>query len=436
MTDNPENSEAEAERIRKWREERAAVAEKEKQERIRKAKIAREESERRESEQRRTEAEKLLPTNDEIERSRQRVVAYAAKKKKRLILQVLIWVCLPTMLVVFYATQIATPLYESRSIMVVSKAAGDPNEGLGGVLGAAVSPSNLHETFMAHEYIKSQALMEQIEKDTGLVSELSSTRIDPVQRLRNIRFLRLDKHSQFGLFVNSSVDVQTGLMTLYVRMPDAMQAKTVSEDVLDYVANHINALSEALFQERILQATKTAQDSRANLVKKQADLTQLQIESGELNPQASIEGVFRTVTELEVELQNLRSEIEMAKVSGQSETFQTQRLLEFEKSLSDRIKNQRGLLVEGSSDGRPALNSILLKHELAMLQVRIAEEALTMAIASLVEAREKAALGRSLFQVVVPPSIEVNPTSPNVLVSALIALITSLAIFVSVKLLN
>lgn len=456
MTDTPED--AESERIRKWREERAAAAEEAKQERLRqaeedrqkrleqaekdkqarilKAQQDREAAAAEEAERKKVEALARLPSQADLDAVRKSVTRRTRMSRLALAFQFLLFVLVPTGLITAYAALVAVPLYETQSVLVVSKAGGESNEGLGGLLGAAAGgPSNLRETFMAHEYIQSQALLDQLEGDLGTVTFLSSDALDPIGRLRDIPVLRIDKRDMFSRFVKSSINIQTGLLTLYVRMPDPDMAQTTSEVVIQDVADQINALSQTLFVERIEQAEAAVGDAQASLVEKQADLTRLQIESGEANPQARIEGVFGTIVQLEAELQTLRSRIDRARVAGQSDTFQTQQLQELEATLLARIEDQRNHLIERSSDGTRPLNSLLVDYELALLQVRIAEQILAAAITSLSEARENAALGRSQFQIVVPPNRADYAKQPNVLVTALIAFISLVGLFSVVKLL-
>ncbi len=456
MTDTPED---ESERIRKWREERAAVAEtqkqerlkkaeadrqqrlkqaeKDKQERVRQAQLARETALKEEAAQKREEAKARLPSPQALEAARDRVLQRARRARRILFIQLLIFVILPTALVTGYTARWATPLYETQSVLVVSKADQENDTGLTGLLsGGAGGSTNLHETFMAHEYIQSQELLNQLEQGLGTVSLLSSDALDPVTRLRDMPFFKISKRDNFSRFVESSINVQTGLMTLYVRMPDPDLSLKTSNEVIRKTASQISALSEALYQERVLKAEEAVIAAQASLVEHQRGLTELQIESGEANPQARIEGVYSIIGQLELEREAIRTELDRALASDNTAGFTLKRLRDIEKALAGRIEMQRDQLLEVGDDQARPLNTLLVEYEIALLRVRIAEEILTTAITSLTEARKKAALGRSQFQIVAPPSPPELPTSPNVLLTGLVTLLTWIGIFACIKILT
>jgi len=130
----------------------------------------------------------------------------------------------------------------------------------------------------------------------------------------------------------------------------------------------------------------------------------------------------------------LRGEIEAAEVSGTGDTVQADRLRERERLLNERIAEQRAQLVSDDPGDDPSLNALLLDYELALLEVRIGEETLSTALQSAEKARQDAALGRNFFQVVVPPTPTEHPARPNILRTALLALLIFLAGFSVAKL--
>lgn len=429
MTDTKETAE-ESERILKWRAERQAVADKERLERAQAMKDARSRDVADEEAQKIAAARKLLPTSDDL--SAARVVLHRQILRNRIGWWVgfVLFVLTPTFVVTSYMGLMAVPFYEARSVTVISSAAGQDNAGIGGLLGTSLGGGgqSLEKAFMAHEYLQSQALMELLERDLGLISELSSDAVDAVRRLRDIPFLRFDKRDQLSRFVESSVDIQSGLLTLYVRGLSPQKARVTSQHILTLMDKQINSLSEELFVERIAQSLKAVGDANEGLLDAQENLTRLQIDSGEVDPKARVEAIYATVRQLQTELEETRSNIAILEVAGQSNTYHSQRAMELAANLKKRIEAQRQVLFENSNGGAP-LNSLLLDHELATLQVRIAQETLSAALLGLSEARKEAELGRSQFQVVVPPNTSSIPSSPDTFRAFLLTFLTTLALF-------
>lgn len=448
MTDpdpNREVSPAEADRLQKWREDRARVAEEERRQRLEQAEIdrqarirdareTRERQARAETDARVDEARRLLPTPEAIAEARARLARLASSRKRWLLAQLFLFVLAPTVLVTAYMAMIATPMYEARSVVVVTKAGSDQGADLGGLLPAFAGGPNLNEAFQAFEFIKSRALMQRLEDKAGIVSRFSSLAIDPLHRLRELPLLGLSHHAQFGNYVDAAINIQNGLITLYVHAPSAEETVVLSQLVIDTTADHINQLADDLFVERVAQAEQAVADARAQLRTAQAALTQMQIDSGEIDPRARVQGVFASIEKLTLDAQTLRGEIEAAEVAGTGDTVQADRLRAREGLLNDRIAEERARLVSDDPGQPPSLNALLLDYELALLEVRIGEETLSTALQSAERARQDAALGRNLFQVVVPPTPSEYPKRPNILRSALLAFLLFLAGFSVVKL--
>ena len=425
----------EGDRIARWRAERAAVAEAEKKERLRTMASDREAQALSEATQRRAEADALLPDAAEIARTRARLLTRSKQHAATLFWQIALFVLLPTALMFGYLSLLAVPLYEAQSVVVVSKPGGKSDPQLGGFLGAIGGPANLNEAFMAQEYIRSQAMMDALEQDIGLTTTLSSDQLDPASRLRDISFLQISKHDLFGRFVESAINIQTGLITLYVRMPDPAMSITVSDAVLAKVTTQINSLSDDLFEQGIEQNRVAVQEARTALTRAQADLVKLQISTGEADPAAHIASILAIIQQLEAERQDLLSQAQSADVAGNATTYLSDKLKKLQDLLEIRIEEQRRLLVGGTGSGGTSLNSLLLDHELKVLEVKMAEEALTATRVALSKATDDAARGRSIFQIVVPPRSATYPSQPRVLISTLVTLLILLSLFSVVNLL-
>jgi capsular polysaccharide transport system permease protein len=440
MTDPtlPADNGPEDDRLAKWREERARVAEEQraerlaaaetdKRERVERARDAREREAEAEAEARKEEVRRLLPTPESLDEARQRLAVLARSRKRRLFAQLAFLVVLPALLLTAYMALVATPLYEARSVVVVSKPGTDQDDGLGGILPGLTGGARLNEAFQAHAFIRSQALMQELEAQTGVVTRFGSTAIDPLRRLQDLPLLGLSKADLFDTFVTASIDVQTGLITLYVRAPAPQEAAELSHRVIDITASHINTLADQLFAERVAQALTAVAEAREQLRAAQSALTRLQIENGEIDPRARVQSVFATIEKLTLDLQTLRAEIEESEVAGTGDTVQTDRLRERERLLAARIEDERGRLV--SEKAGESLNGLLMSYELAVLEVGIAEQTLTTALQAAEQARKDAALGRNFFQVVVPPMPTDHPTSPNLPRTGLLSLLVLLGLF-------
>ena len=336
----------------------------------------------------------------------------------------------PVVVSMFYLIFVATPLYEARSIIAITKSSDAGSGSRSGLLGGLQKPSNLPEVFRAHSYIKSQALMDSLEAELALVTELSSDAIDPLRRLRTIPVLSLSKRVQFDRFVETSIDIQSGLLTLYVRAPSNAQAISVSEAVLRNAEVQVLALGQQLFDKRQSHAAEVRAASEVQVADAQAALVALQFKYQEVDPKNRVESIYARIKEFEDEAQRLNNDIQKAQIAGVGDSPQTQKIVELEAHIREQIGQEREKLVAPNGSSATSLNNILMEYELASLEVDLAREAVKTAIEAQAEAGREAALNRSLFQVVVPPrtaQIAIYPKIPGTLALIFIISLTCFA---------
>lgn len=413
-TDKKAAEKQEEERIRKWRAERAVAAEKEKEARVREAKEKRAQELAAEEAEAKAAAAALLPNVDSLQKIQAKIRRRNRKAKISFMLQIIFIVLVPTALVVGYLSERAVPLFEAKSVISITKPAKDNAGGLGGLLGAVGGSNDMNETFMADAFIKSKALMDMLEERMGIVTYFSSSALDPYTRLREVPFLSRTKEDGFSSFVFSSIDIQTGLLTLYVRAPEPGIAIEISDTVLELTVAQVNLLSENLFKYRTALARQSVIDAETALTQAQTTLTQLQIDSGEADPTARVAGIYATITKLEVDLADIESQIQRASVAGQTDDLLTQRLFTLKENIQELIDWQRARLISPPRGGGLSLNQLLLDYELASLQLRIAEETLSTTRLSLAKASDDAALSQSQLLIVVPPKTSDYATLPNI----------------------
>ena len=443
MADNVSDAQKkEAERIEKWRAERAAVAAAAKAERIEKAETEKEQRVLKAAEERknqlsleekeRTEkAAALLPDASELADIRQNLRHEQRQRRVFSFIQMLIFVIAPTIVTAWYVTFVAVPLYEARSVVTIATPGRPQDAGLPGMLGSMMPQSNMNEAFMAKEFINSLAMMQLMEKGEGLLSYYSSPEMDPLQRLRDLPLLQIESSSYYRRYIRTSVNIQTGLLTLYVNARTPKDAKRFSLAILKHAETKIRALSRALFQEQILENEGAVKRARGALEDARGDLIRLQISSGYANPRESVAEVYTAISTLEGELLNLQGQIDNTVMLGQEDSRQMEQLVERKSTLENRVEQQRLRLI--SSDKGKSLNEILADFEFSIVQQEIAEQTWAAALVSLDSARNAAALGLSQFQVVVPPNTSLVAAHPNRIKTTLLAFLAFFSMFGAYK---
>lgn len=431
MTDSNSHEDLEKERIAAWRAERVRIAEADKAMRLA------QKQEEKEAIEKQTQVAREDAAVTMIRETTPRAHPNAMQtqnSKQRGFLRAAAILVVPAAITSFYLFAVATPLYEAQSVIAVSKSGSNTQNNGDGLLGGLQRSANLSDVFLAHSYIKSQAMMDSLEDDTGFVSELSGSAIDPIQRLRDIAVLSNSKLMQFDKFVESSVDIQSGLLTLYVRAPNKVQAIEISQAVLRQTEMQINTLGEQVFDRRQSNAIETLREAQDRLTKAQEDLVALQINYQEADPRNRIEGIYDVIRDLEAQAQELNSTIQKAQIAGIGNSAQTLQTIELEERVRAKIQEERVKLVAPIGSNQESLNTLLIEFELANLKVGLAQDAVKTALTAQSEAAQEAALNRSLFQVVVPPRTAQTAIFPKIPGTIALVFLMSLTVLATLSL--
>ncbi|WP_281857506.1 hypothetical protein, partial [Litoreibacter halocynthiae] len=365
MSNSKPTDASEDERIKAWRAERARIAEADKAQRIQQKQAEMLQSAKTVKKDQTSAAFTLLssvtpPPEPEAEAKPSRKLPLANWGNWPLFCAVVV---APILITAFYLLAVATPLYEARSVIAITKSAESGNASRSGLLGGVQGPSNLSEVFRAHSYVQSQALMDALEAELGLITEFSGPAIDPLKRLRTVPILSLSKGSQFSRYVESSVDIQSGLLTLYVRAPNDAQAIAISDAVLRNTEAQVLALGQQVFDQRQEHATNVRLAAEQQVAEAQAALIALQIKYQEVDPRNRVEGIYTTIKDLEAEAMKLNSEVQKAQIAGIGDSPQTQQTVALEARLRQQIADQRARLVAPDGASAGSLNTLLMEYE-------------------------------------------------------------------------
>jgi capsule polysaccharide export protein KpsE/RkpR len=410
-------------RIAAWREERLQVAEKEKAARIAARDAARAEAEKREAEAQDAAVSALLADlPDEAEIGPALRARVRRRRLRDLTLLLLLVIC-PFILATSYLSLVATRLYESVSVISISRLSEDGPGSVQGVLGAIGSPRGLSDVFAADAFLSSGSLSDALERETGLVSYLRSGALDPVQRLRG---------GDLSRFIDSAVDVQTGLLTLRVRLPDPERAREVNQRLIGLVASHVNQVQEASRSERMGFAERALSAAQAEMRDAREALSALQIGTGEIDPRMSLEAAQEDIRRVDARIRELRFENDKDSISGGARRYDIERreelILRLEAELSSLREN---LTLTG--EGEPALGHTMMRHDMARLRLDMAQAGLVAALETRRDAQRAVELERSVVHVIAPPTVNGGAARPRPGLVLLITLLAGLSGFFLVR---
>lgn len=410
-------------RISTWRAERQRVAEQEKAARLAARDAARAEAVSQEAEAQDAAVNALFEGLPDEAKIGPVLLARARGRRLRDLALLLVLVIAPLVMVSSYLGLVATRLHESVSVISISKLSEDGSGAAQGVLGALGSPRGLSDVFAADAFLSSGSLSERLEREMGLVSYLRSRAMDPVQRLRG---------DDISRFIDSAVDVQAGLLTLRVRLPDPERARDVNLRMIDLVAAHVNQVQESSRSERTHFADGALAVAQAEMREAREALSALQVSTGEIDPRMRLEAAHEDIRRVETRIRELRFENDKDRISGVERRYDIQRREQLILSLEGELSSLRENLTL-TVQGGPALGEILMRHDMARLRLDMAQAGLVSAFETRREAQRAVELERSVVHVIAPPTVNARVVRPRPVLVLLITLLAGLSGFFLVR---
>ena len=241
----------EEERLRLWREKRAKVAEKSKQERIKLAETERrerlklfeiEKAQRiKDAAEQRAQAEALkqaermalarskIAGRTDIEAARNRLMAYRQKSLRKMALKVSLFVVLPTVLAAIYLFNFATPLYSSQ---VKFSLAQPGNSTETSSLSAIANTQISREAHLLRQVIYSPKVQLELDDKNRFTEHFMDDSIDVLTRFPSPLSIRQNEHPSHT-YIDVSVNGQDGLINIKTKATDPRSAQNFAQTVLD-----------------------------------------------------------------------------------------------------------------------------------------------------------------------------------------------------------
>ncbi len=240
----------EEDRLEKWREKRAKVAEESRQERLRiaeaerrkrleefeadKARRIHEAAEKRAQSQAAERAKRMslarsrIPGRTDLTAARKRLMEYRKRAARLFALRLTLLVCLPTALFALYQLNIATPFYVSTATFAIQTSS---TEAQANNLSPFGSSALGRETQVLRQYLLSPGILNTLNNANGFQARLSADTIDPLNRMDGILAGRSDT-ARLSRYLNVSANAQDGIVTISAKAPDPALAQAFTMTVL------------------------------------------------------------------------------------------------------------------------------------------------------------------------------------------------------------
>ncbi|MEJ0095247.1 MAG: hypothetical protein WDN46_18140 [Methylocella sp.] len=326
----------------------------------------------------------------------------------------------PAVLSVVYFTLIASSQYTSEARFAVRGGERPPTDAISALTGLA-SFTQVQDSLIVVNYVKSQAMVEELERSIDLRGIYSRDSIDKLSR-----FDADDSIEDFVKYwagrIKLSVESPSGIVTLKVSAFSPEDALKVINATVDLSERLVNELSMRARKDAVTETEAELEHAEARLGAARIAQRDLRNEQATLDPRRTAEGISKLISELRLEKIHLEQDLTAARrgdVSDDAPQVQIMRtrvevIGEQIAALEQQVTSQ-----DGTQSG--AISGKITRFDELELEQQIAEKQYTLAAAALERARINAESKKVYLATFVQPVLPRDPTSPNRLLFSLLS---------------
>lgn len=321
----------------------------------------------------------------------------------------------PLLTFLAYVWLIATPLYQGEAVFTVQTSSQSTPAATAGLFGLGAGTATIADAFKAREFILSRPMMDYMEKRYGFMSHFATAGMDPLQRLRGPFGVNDNSFDYYRKRVRVAVDVQEGILRLYVQARTQKDAIRFGNALLAAAERHVNEYSEKISSDQISALSRDVQTAEQQVAETRRSLAAVQARRGELSPEATATAVYQLISSLELQLAEAQRERNALLDQGLTNSPLLPRLTARMEELRAQIADQRRRLV---NPGGGSLARTLNEYESASSRKEIAQARWQSTLNTLQQAYLRILEERRYFVIIVNMAVGSDPKVRDLLTIA------------------
>ncbi|POT56330.1 Vi polysaccharide ABC transporter inner membrane protein VexD [Citrobacter amalonaticus] len=361
-----------SERIKKWKEERARVAEESRDSRLRKKEEAHllrqaEKAAEQHGGDNHKESDWAATDADAVRRASLIIKERRIEQAKQSLRRLFLYIGLPLLAIMFMSWLLTSRFYSADATFIVQSEASQDNFSGAAFFG---SGNEMSEGFQVREFILSKEMMDRMEKELGFLTYFSQRDIALFSRYNAPLGINSDPYRYYLSKVSVSADIQQGMLRLNVMALDAQKAEFFAQRILEFAEQHVNTVSARMQQERILWLENDVKTAQENLSAVRLDLLKIQHIQKDIEPQETVTAIYQLIAGFETQRAEAKAEYDQLMANGLDQNPQIPRLVARMTVLKKLISEQRNRLSnklgsQGSSESLSLFEDLRLQGEIA-----------------------------------------------------------------------
>jgi capsular polysaccharide transport system permease protein len=338
-------------------------------------------------------------------------------RRRRFVIQLGLFVGLPTLMTLLYMLFIASPRYNAEFQATYQTYRGSQSLASGVIQSfAGTSESNAIDLgSILYEYIRSPALLNQLDRELHLREHYSDPKIDPISRLS-----KTASNETFLNYYRRHITVAEGLggyLTVDVQAFDPQLALAIARRIASASDAMTDQITLRARSDEIKVAENEVEREEARIRKARLALAQFQNAHGDIDPERAATQLGDIVGKLESDLATAREQLGQAQHDLSPSSPIVVQLKTLVGSLQSQLQRERSRLAGGS--GNAPYSLILEQYSQLQLEQEFAKNAYLAAQQGLAVARADASRKETYLVDFAPPRA---PDRPSFYFSAFVVL--------------
>ncbi len=324
----------------------------------------------------------------------------------------LILFVIPALSSVIYFSLIATSEFTSEARFAVRGGEHVSTDAISALTGLA-SFTQVQDSLIVANYVKSQAIVEALEKEIDLRAIYSKHSIDWFSRFKADK--PIEAFVKYWLWrVKTSIESPSGIITVKIGAYSPEDALKVANATVDLSERLVNGLSTRALNDAVAQAESELARAESRLSAARVALRDLRNSQATLDPRRTAEGIGKLVAELRLEKIHLEQDIEASERGNiEANAPQVQIMRARLEVIGEQIVNLEEKVTSQDGASTEALSGKITRFDELELERQIAEKQYTQAAAALERARVNAEGKRIYLATFVHPVLAYEPSYPH-----------------------
>ncbi|PTE15076.1 capsule biosynthesis protein [Fuscovulum blasticum DSM 2131] len=368
-------------------------------------------------------AAEILKMQQEIARRRRRKLMMLGGR-------LFAFVLLPTIVAFWYFSQIATPLYATKSEFVIQAADPPQASGMGGLL-SGTPMAHAQDSIAVQGYLQSREALQRLEADHGFKEYFQGSNIDALTRLPPDASLE-DAYKLYSKYILISYDPTEGLVRMEVMAADPKVSADWSKQLISYAEEQVDKMSLRLREDSMKGAKEQYTEAETAVIDAQQRLVALQEKFNVLSSETEVQLIATQISQLESQLTTEQLNLAQMEANANPNQARMEPVKRRIATLEEQIANLRAKMTVNGEESQ-SLARIQGELLVAKADVETRQLVLAQALQSMENSRIEANRQVRYLSLSVSPVPPDEPTYPRVFENTLVTMLILLGIYLMIS---